>query len=83
VTDYLQDGEAYRTLADGTVIKVRREEVDGVMRDGQRMRVPVMMLDGSSPPPFSMPRTCGRVMVRCRKASEHSPTHRTTTMSSG
>lgn len=49
VTDYLQDGEAYRTLKDGTVIKVKREDVDGIMKDGQRMRVPMMMLDGSKP----------------------------------
>jgi hypothetical protein len=49
MTDFLRDGERYHTLSDGTVLKVARDE--DVMRDGQRMRVPLLMVDGVNPAP--------------------------------
>lgn len=49
MTDFLRDGERYRTLSDGTVLKIARDE--DVMQDGQRMRVPLLMCDGAKPAP--------------------------------
>lgn len=40
---YLKDGEAFRTMPDGSVVKLDKDEV---IRDGQRLSVPMVMMDG-------------------------------------
>lgn len=50
MSDYLKDGEAYRTLPDGTVVKIRHGEIwgdQGVMKSGERMHVPMVFMDSA------------------------------------
>jgi hypothetical protein len=43
---YLRDGEAFRTMPDGSVVKLDKDEV---IRDGQRIHVPLYLADASKP----------------------------------
>ena len=62
MTDYLKDGERYRTLKDGTILKIARDE--DVMQDRQVMRVPLVMLDGTSHQAFDASAHMPRAGVR-------------------
>lgn len=51
MSDYLKDGEAYRTLPNGTVVKIRHGDIwgdQGVMKSGERMHVPMVFMDSAA-----------------------------------
>jgi hypothetical protein len=52
MTNYLKDGEAFRVMPDGSTVKLNRDEV---IRDGERMIVPMTFMDGASKPGTQQP----------------------------